>query len=349
MRLSPSALINMKDVLRILLRAGLAMAFVCAWSLSLALADSDAKESRQRVVIVKSRDNAFYAPTAQGFINGLKSRGYRSGERIEIHTIALTGKPEADMHLLQDENQKHPALFLSLGTDATRLLAALKPSVPVFFSLVLNPVTLGVVHSMEAPGGNFTGTTLLVSPGKQFDALMQIKSLRRIGVLYTDEDTTSLALIEEARGEAKQLNVELIAVAVKEKQTSHDALNQLSGQVDALWVIPDPASTSPQAFMDTLEFAKAHKLPVLGASSAMVHAGALASLSANLEDLGDVTAEMASHALDGSEAPAQMRVRGPRKTVLTISIQAAREAGIKLPDAILHLADEVIDTSKEER
>ena len=303
---------------------------------------------RKRLLVIKTRDIPFYSAAYDGFLHGLKQRGYRSGDKLEIKVVSLNGSPEADGKLVRLQIEKRPDLIVTLGTDATRLVAEQKTNIPVLFSMVLDPVSLGVVKSLDAPGGVFTGTTLMVRPGKQFDALLQSCPMaRRIGVLYSDGDPTSAAYLKEAQEDAKRLGIEIRPIAVRAYKASKDALNGFADGVDALWLIADPASTGLQEMKDTLDFARVRRLPVLGASSATVRAGALAALSANLADLGDETAEMAIPLLEGTDAPAKMRVRGPRRTQLTINLDVARLLKIALPDALLSLADEVIDSRNE--
>ena len=250
------------------------------------LSQASGHAGKQRVVVIKTRDIPFYNPTVLGFTNGLKSRGYRTGEKIDLIIVALTGNAEDDHALISEQLGKKPALIITMGTDATRLVAAQKPTIPILFSMILDPVSLGLVKSLEIPGGSFSGTTLLVSPGKQFDALLQAASkVHKIGVLYTDKDSTSLSFLTEAAQDAKSLNLEIQAIPVLPGQSSIDALNASKTQFDALWLIPDPASTSAKAFTDTLGYADGHHIPILGASGGTVKAGALVALSAGLEDL----------------------------------------------------------------
>jgi putative ABC transport system substrate-binding protein len=211
--------------------------------------------------------------------------------------------------------------------------------------MILDPISLGLVKSADSPGGQFTGTTLLVSPGKQIDALLQAApAARRIGVLFTEGDRTSLAFLEEARQDARRLNAEIVALGVPPgPQSVRAPLERLRGRIDAVWLILDPASTGPRALAETLDWAREQRLPVLGASGAMVQKGALLALSPHLQDLGESTAEMAVYLLQGGAQTALMRVRGPRRTLLSVNLETARALDVKIPGSVLHLADEVVE------
>ncbi len=302
---------------------------------------------QRRILIVKSRDIPFYTPTLTGFIQGLQKRGYDSPDSTEINVIVLTGDPEKDAVLVKQELSKSNNLVLTLGTDATIAVENGQPTCPCLFSMVLDPVSLKIAKSDTKPGGDFTGTTLLVDPGKQLETLEQVSpGVKTVGVLYTDGDATSIAFLAAASQEALALNMQIISQPIGDYATDgRKALSQLAGKVDAFWVIVDPSSASQQALSDTLDIARQHSLPVLGISSANVKAGALISLSANLSDLGDVDAEMACPLLDGSMTPSQTAIRGPRQLVLSINLGTARTLGLKLPESVLHLADEVVDNT----
>jgi putative ABC transport system substrate-binding protein len=304
-----------------------------------------------RMVVIKSRDIPFYASAVQGLIEGLKSKGYRKGDQLDLKIVALSGKADGDTSLIEAQVASKPDLIVTLGTDATRLTAAQKPAMPVLFCMVLDPVSMGVTKSLENPGSNFTGVTLSVRPGKQLETLLlTAPKVRRIGLLYTDHDPTSMAFLADAVADAKPLNVEIVAIAVPSSQSARDALKQFStNPPDAIWLLPDLASSAPQPLKETLEYAQAHHIPVLGMSSATVHAGALVALSANVEDQGSSVAEMAVHILAGTETAAQMKVRGPRRTVLTINLVASRQLGIAIPKEQLHQADEVVDVDQEDK
>jgi putative ABC transport system substrate-binding protein len=321
------------------------------WLLALAflsgtVSSVQAADNHYRVLAIKTRDIEFYNTLMQSFRRSLQKRVENTGRKVDFTEIALTGNADQDARTVRDQVQKEPQLILTLGTNATRLAAGLPPKVPVLFSMILDPVSLGVAGTLDVPGGMFTGTTLLISPGKQLDTLLQAApKVRKIGVFYSQNDSTSLAFLAQARQQAQSLHLEIAAVPVSsDKETDRGSIEAMAGRVDAFWLIPDPASTSPRVLADTLAVARVKKLPVLGDSSATVRAGALLSLSANLDDLGDVCAEMALPLLESTATPGQMRVRGPRRTTLSLNLITAKDLGLSIPDPVLHLADEVVDS-----
>lgn len=298
----------------------------------------------ERILVVETRNTSFYNQAVDGFQRGLAARGY-GGSQVDIATLALTENSADNSKKIADQLQKKNQMIVTFGTDATSAVMDAHPDVPVVFGMVLDPVALGAVKSLDSPGGGYTGTTLLVNAGKQIDALLQaVPGVHRVGVLYTAGDETSQNFLDQARRDAQSLNAQIVGEQVSNGMSTEQALSKLDNQIDAIWVIPDPASAGPDAFSQTMAYATSHHLPVLGSSSAMVKAGALLALSADISDAGDLTAEMASQILAGTATSAQMAVRAPRKTILSINLDAARALRITVPDSLLHLADEVIDS-----
>ncbi len=310
--------------------------------LSLVNNPSEAAGSVAHVLVVVSSNSPFYQPPLQGFEQGLIKREQANELKLNFQQYIITGNKKQDTARLSQLLQAKPVLIATIGSDATLDIAALHPSVPTLFCMILNPVSLGVAHSLHAPGGNFTGTTLLIDPGKQLETLQIADPLvKRVGVLYSPNDPTSASFVAQADMEAKTLGMAVVAEPVSQSTAPQQALNALKGKVDALWVIADLASTGSSALEATLNFAQKGKLPVLGLSQVTVEQGALLALSPDYQKLGDLTAEMAAAVLSGGMQPANMPVRSPRATVLAINIKTARALQLNLPADLLHLADVV--------
>ncbi len=303
----------------------------------------EGSRSVARILVIVSSNSTFYQPAVQGFRDGLNRREVANDMKLSYDVLTLDGSVKSDTTAIERHLRENPNLVCTIGSDAVLDLVSLHSKIPAVFCMILNPVSLGAASSIQKPGGEFTGTTLLVDPGKQLETLqIADPAVKRVGVLYTVGDPTSSAFLSLASTEANALQISLVAKGISSDRDIESALNSLAGKVDAMWIIADPMSTDSAALGATTRFTHAQNIPMLGLSPVTVAQGALVALSPNYKDLGDVTAEMAATILSGVSTPADMQVRGPRATVLTINIATAANLKLKLPEDLLHLADQVI-------
>ena len=129
---------------RSLNRVTLLLIFVACLSI---FASMRAQAAKPRVLIVKTRDSAFYNPMAEGILAGLKMRGFRAGEQIDLTVIALVGKADEDTKQVHGQMSKRTDLVLAIGTDAALLVAKEKTDIPALFGMILDPVSMGLVKS----------------------------------------------------------------------------------------------------------------------------------------------------------------------------------------------------------
>ncbi len=319
---------------------------VIGWLLSLGsmpVTAVAAPRSSARILVIVSSNSPFYEPATKGFRDGLAQREVANDIRLTFDTLTLTGVVNADRHNIDQRLHGNPDLICAIGSDAVLDLVSLHSKIPAVFCMILNPVSLGAASTVQKPGGEFTGTTLLVDPGKQLETLqIADPAVKRIGVLYTADDPTSTSFLAMAASEARSLNIALVTRPVKSDQDIGGALKSMAGKVDAMWIIADPMSTDNAALTATANFTHSANIPMLGLSPITVAQGALIALSPNYQDLGDVTAEMAASILSGLAVPATTQVRGPRATILTVNIGVAANLKLTLPADLLHLADQVI-------
>ncbi len=323
------------------------------WCISIALvllilmgvpcAAGASSHSTARILIVVSSDSPFYQPALQGFRDGLARREVANDIKLSFDVLTLKGSVKSDTTAIDRHIHENPDLICTIGSDSVLDLVSLHSKIPAVFCMILNPVSLGAANSTQKPGGEFTGTTLLVDPGKQLETLqIADPAAKRVGVLYTAGDPTSTAFLNVANTEASSLQITLVKRGITSDRDIDGALKSLAGKVDAMWIIADPMSTDSAALSATTQFTHDQNIPMLGLSPVTVEQGALVALSPNYKDLGDLTAEMAATILGGVSTPADMQVRGPRATVLTINIASAANLKLKLPQDLLHLADQVI-------
>lgn len=298
--------------------------------------------------VLKSREGDLYEHAFQGLKAELAHRGFRENEHLKLSSFALTGKPD-DGKTIAALFRSQPDYIVAMGTDAAvaikkemKTYRAAKP-VPMIFLMVLDPVALELVRSLERSGELCAGVSLMAPPGKQFRLIKDIlPKAQTVGVLYNQSDVTSQRLIESAKEEAAKQGLILESVPVSYVEEIPSVLRQMEGHVQAFWLIPDVVCANPESFKAILNFSDRQQIPVIGFASTFVKRGALAALGVDFTEQGVLAAEIVVKLLEGAP-PQEMEVKIPRRLKSSYNLIKAKELGIQLPDSLLNLADEVFE------
>ncbi len=265
----------------------------------------------KRIYILKTMENKFYNDAIAGF----KSNCPAQYKEFNINNNLAIAKTYADQI-----NAEHPDLVLAVGARA--LIAAhnyVNPSIPVVFTVVLNPDRLNV----SAP--NITGVRLEISVEVQLKTIKAIvPNIKRIGVLYNPQN--SMNIIERAKKVAQKLGLKLIAQSVETEDDTVDALQLFAeGQgIDAYWLIPDPTVVTRKSFNEILKFSNQKKIPTFVFSKLMVKRGAFIALTVgDYVSLGAQACEIAQKIFSGIP-PSQIPYQYPRELEIAVNVSVAR-------------------------
>lgn len=231
-----------------------------------------------------------------------------------------------------------PRLILTVGSYATRMVADRIKDKPVIFSSVLNPETSGFVKSLNNPGGNITGASLDIPPDIQFNYFKRvIKSLKRIGVLFTSETEN---LIAPAKAMAQAIGLDLVAIKIESEKDIPTALDKLIAQVDGIWSVADGHIFSPTStrfiLLNTLRSGK----PLMGFSRNLVESGALFALDFDYKDIGRQAGKIALEVLSG-RSPSSIAVAVPTIIYFHYNEKTAKHISVTIPDDLAAVAKEV--------
>ncbi len=314
------------------------------WGAWLILCWATASAQTAPVLILKSREGALYEPVVQSLLAELK----RKAPDLNPPVFSLTGS-KTDAEVVRNLLERKPRVIVAVGTDATLQLKQHTQSLPesqrpiVVFTMVLDPVALGLVPSTEQSEPHFVGVALTVRPQRQFRALLDVApAVKRIGVVYNPNDTTSVRLIQQAHEDAEKLGLQIVEARAAKPEEVPQALNTLKNQIDAFWLIPDPVCAAPQPFQQIQAFVSEQKLPLVAFSDSYVRRGALMAVGPDLAEQGVLAAERVQQILNG--APAEtMPLLTPRRLLSYYNIAQARRIGIAIPDMLLNLAEKVFD------
>jgi len=276
---------------------------------------------------------------------GLKESGFIEGQNVVIEYRWAHGKHGRLPTLAADLVNRQVTAIITTGGEPSAFAAkAATNKIPIIFVIEGDPVNIGLVDSLNNPGGNITGMSL-IAPALEAKRLGLLRELvpksAMIGVLanedYADTDR-QLAGVENAATEIGQ------KISIQNVRSDRDldgaftALSQL--QVDALLVTADPLFSEMHDQIAML--AMRYKIPAIYASREFVVAGGVISYGASAADAHRGAGAYAGKILKGAK-PAGLPVQLPTKFDLVINLKAAKALGLAIPPSLLTSADEVID------
>jgi putative tryptophan/tyrosine transport system substrate-binding protein len=279
------------------------------------------------------------------FRRGLKDAGYIEGQNVAIEYRWADNRDDRLPALVADLVRRRVAVIVVLGSvPATRAAKAATTTIPIVFEMGNDPVRLGLVASLNRPGGNLTGTTSLsveVEP-KRMELLHElVPKATVIALLVNPTNPNAETLARDAQAAARKLGLQLhVLHAGTESEIA--AAFAILGQVRAggLLISPDPFFNTRREQLVAL--AARYQMPAIAVSPEFVKAGALMSYGTNLADLYRHDGVYTGRILKG-ERPADLPVVQPTKFELVINLKTAKALGVDVPLHMQQLADEVIE------
>jgi putative ABC transport system substrate-binding protein len=286
-----------------------------------------------------------YAHLVATFHQGLKEAGAVEGKNFAIEYHWAEGRYDRLPALAADLVSRHVALIVAQGGDPPVLAAkSVTATIPVVFTSSSDPVKLGLVTSLNHPGGNVTGfwpfTSLLGT--KRLELVRQLVSANSsIAVLVNPDNPNAGLDMAQLEDSARALGQSVSFVRARTEAEIEAVFATLSERrVSALLVNTDPFFLARPALFVSL--AARNRIPAIYAQREFVAAGGLISYGASLADGYRQVGIYAGRILKG-ESPADLPVVQPTKFEIAINLKAAKELGLDIPATLLALADEVID------
>jgi putative ABC transport system substrate-binding protein len=208
---------------------------------------------------------------------------------------------------------------------------------------VADPLGSGLVASLARPGGNVTGLSL-TSPelaGKRFELLREaIPGLRRLAIMANADYPPAARELDEVETAARPLGIETIALRIRQAADIAPAFEELKGRAEALYVVGESLTSTNQVRINS--FALAVRLPTMHTNRGNLETGGLISYGSNFPSHYRRAGDFVDKILRGAK-PADIPVEQPTKFDLVINLTTARALGLKIPEAFLLRADELIE------
>jgi putative tryptophan/tyrosine transport system substrate-binding protein len=275
----------------------------------------------------------------------LSEAGYVEGRNVAIEFRWAEGQVDRLPALAADLVRRRVAVIVTVSSADVALAAkASTATIPIVFTSGGDPVQSGLVASLNRPGGNATGVSLLgVELGpKRLEMLRElVPQAATIACLVNSNNTTAQPFITDVQAAARSVGQQIVILNAGTTTEIDKAFETMGRQqVGGLIVMGDRFLTGRRDQLVAL--AACYRIPASYFARSFVEAGGLMSYGDDRLELWRQAANYIRRILKG-EKPADLPVVQPTKLELVINLKTARTLGLTVPNTLIVAADEVIE------
>jgi len=301
-----------------------------------------AQQDLPTVAIIQPYDIKAYHEAVEGFLTHL-------GRRLkqDFNTIIYESPQGLYTTLKQEENSSKQStdgphlkkgvhlnsgidLILTVGTEATSEISRKISTIPIVFTMVLDP------EKILNRRTDIVGASVNIPTEIQLSMIKKIlPTAKNVGVIYNPAMNANFVKNSEVL--AKKLGLRIKPFPVKSQKDIPKAQQQVSKDADVLWGIVDNTVYNSQTAKFIIQYTVKKHLPFIGISASYVKAGALYALVFDNQDIGRQSAELARRILSGTPSSG-LQTTTPEKIRLVINLRTAELIGIEISEKIIEEA-----------
>jgi putative tryptophan/tyrosine transport system substrate-binding protein len=291
---------------------------------------------------VRSGARTASAHLEAAFRQGLHSTGFEEGRNVAIDYRYAENQYDQLPSLIAELIRRQVALIYAADNPTAMAAKAASPTMPIVFRIGGDPVELGLVASLNRPGGSVTGVSFLSTATTALRLQMLHEAVPNAAVLGLIVNPGNVAPdTRDAQEAARKLSLELhVAKAASVPEIDSAIASLVQRHVQALVIGGDALFTNRRQQFAAL--AMRHGLPATAPTRDFADAGVLMSYGASNVD-GDRQGGIYVGRVLKGDKPADLPVLQSVKVELIINLIAAKALGVELPPTLLARADEVIE------
>ena len=312
-----------------------------AWPLA-----ARAQQSAMPVIgFLSSRSSDVDAQLVDSFHRGIAEAGFVEGRNVAIEYRWAHGRYDRLPKLAAELVNKPVSVLVSTGGTVSALAAkASTKTIPVVFTTADDPVKVGLVDSLNRPGGNVTGitTSFIETAPKRIGLLHELlPKATKIAFLVNSTNPATVTELDEMQPAARTAGLQIEMLNASNTSAINVAFEDLKKmKIDALIIAVDPFFFSQAEQLVTL--AAQQGIATLYFRREFAVSGGLMSYGSNFAEFFRVVGEYAGRLLKGVR-PGDLPVQRPTKFELVINLKSAKALGLTVPPTLLARADEVIE------
>ena len=299
-------------------------------SMTISLSSVGTVRAQDVLAAIVTADLPRYQQAHEAMVKVLLSAGF-SEDKLKVFKQTPNADKMSMLNSLRRAESAQAILVITYGCRAAEIAKKELKDTPLLFADVYDPVSLGIVKTLAAPGTDASGATSKTSLKQLVEALVAIKPVKKVGILYTKGEGGSAQQLAELQEQGKAFGFSVVAENARNPDEAAELGSKLASESDALFLTESIAVALQSK--EILSAAQANGCIVFSQIPGLVAAGALLGLEADPDEQGKLVAVHALQVLQGQKVHI-LPVREAKKISLKINQKTADQLGLTIPSDI---------------
>jgi putative tryptophan/tyrosine transport system substrate-binding protein len=235
-------------------------------------------------------------------------------------------------------------LAVGIATPTAQALKAALDDIPVVYTAITDPVSAGLVESLDQGEAGIAGVSHRTPVQQQIEFMMSLRSIRALGHVYSSGEANAVFLAEQTRRACENLGIEFISQTITNPAEVRQATQSIIGRVDAIYVSTDNQVVS--ALSALTDVAMQNQVAVLSADPASAETNEVfVAWGFDWYQIGRITGGLIDRILQGEDPGSipTILVDDPTQMNMILNLDVARELGIEISEEVMDQADRVVE------